>query len=40
MEFVGILGFLFALIAMVRVDKLTRTLKEKGFLEEDYVEDE
>ena len=30
MEALGILGFVFGLIAFVRVEKLVKTLKEKG----------
>ena len=39
MEAFGVLGFVFGmmgLIAFVRLEKLTKTLKEKGILEEDY----
>ena len=39
MEAMGILGFVFGLIAFVRVEKLTKTLKEKGILEENYIEE-
>lgn len=39
MEAMGILGFVFGLIAFVRVEKLTKTLKEKGILEESYKEE-
>jgi len=39
MEAFGILGFVFGLIAFVRVEKLVKTLKEKGVLEEDYKEE-
>jgi hypothetical protein len=39
MEALGILGFVFGLIAFVRVEKLVKTLKEKGVLEEDYKEE-
>jgi|TARA_B100000035_G_scaffold51285_1_gene39847 uncharacterized membrane protein YjfL (UPF0719 family) len=35
----GILGFVFGLIAFIRVQKLTSKLKEKGILEENYKED-
>jgi hypothetical protein len=38
MEAMGILGFVFGLIAFVRVEKLTKTLKEKRILEENYKE--
>ncbi|MDG1693880.1 MAG: hypothetical protein P8I13_03345 [Porticoccaceae bacterium] len=39
MESLGIVGFVFGmmgLVAFVRLEKLTKTLKEKGILEEDY----
>jgi len=36
MEAFGILGFVFGLVAFVRLEKLTKTLKEKGILEEGY----
>lgn len=39
MEAFGILGFVFGLIAFVRLEKLVKTLKEKGVLEEDYKEE-
>ena len=44
MEFVeiniwGMVGFVFGLIAILRVQKLTSKLKEKGILEENYNED-
>ena len=35
-EAFGILGFVFGLVAFVRMEKLTKTLKEKGILEENY----
>ena len=38
METFAILGFVFGLIAFVRTEKLTRTLKQKGILEENYKE--
>ena len=38
MEAFGILGFVFGLVAFVRMEKLTKTLKEKGILEENYKE--
>jgi hypothetical protein len=37
MEAFGIL--VFGLVAFVRMEKLTKTLKEKGILEEDYKEE-
>jgi len=39
METFAILGFVFGLIAFVRTEKLTRTLKQKGILEENYKEE-
>ena len=39
METFAILGFVFGLIAFVRTEKLTRTLKQKGVLEENYKEE-
>jgi len=42
MDSFSILGFIFGLmgiIAFVRVEKLTKTLKEKGILDEDYKTD-
>jgi len=39
MEAMGILGIVFGLIAFVRIEKLTKTLKEKRILEENYKEE-
>ena len=42
MEAFGVLGFVFGmmgLIAFVRLEKLTKTLKEKGVLEKDYKDE-
>ena len=39
MEAFAILGFVFGLIAFVRVEKLTKTLKEKNILEKNYKEE-
>ena len=39
MEAMGILGFVFGLIAFVRIEKLIKTLKEKRVLEENYKEE-
>tara|TARA_B100000676_G_scaffold270721_1_gene287627 strand:+ start:242 stop:364 length:123 start_codon:yes stop_codon:yes gene_type:complete len=39
METFAILGFVFGLIAFVRTEKLTKTLKQKGILEENYKEE-
>ncbi len=38
---IGIIGYVFAilgLVAFVRLGKLTKTLKEKGMLEDNYKE--
>jgi uncharacterized membrane protein YjfL (UPF0719 family) len=35
----GMVGFVFGLIAFLRVQKLINKLKEKGILEENYKED-
>jgi len=42
MEGLAVLGFVFGLIgivALVRVEKLTKTLKEKGILDEHFKEE-
>lgn len=42
MEGLGVIGFVFGLmgfVAYVRVEKLTKTLKEKGILDEDYQDE-
>ena len=39
MEACGILGFVFGVVAFVRLEKLTKTLKEKGVLEESYKDE-
>ena len=39
MEVFGILGFVFGLVAFVRLEKLTKTLKEKNILEGDYKDE-
>ena len=36
MEGLAIVGFVFGLLAFVRVEKLIKTLKEKEILEENY----
>ena len=39
MESLGVLGFIFGmlcLVALVRLEKLTKTLKAKGILEDNY----
>lgn len=35
----GMVGFVFGLIALLRVQKLISKLKEKGILEKNYKED-
>ena len=39
MEVFGMSGFVFGLLAIVRVEKLTKTLKEKNILETDYKDE-
>jgi len=42
MEGLAIIGFFFGMVgvvALVRLEKLTKTLKEKGILEDDYKEE-
>lgn len=42
MEGLGVIGFVFGLmglVAYVRLEKLTKTLKEKGILDEDYQDE-
>ena len=39
MEALGIIGFIFGLIAFVRVEKLIKTLKASGVLDKDYKEE-
>ena len=39
MEVFGILGFVFGVVDFVRLEKLTKTLKEKGVLEESYTDE-
>ncbi len=36
MEILGFVFGIFGLIAWIRLEKLTKTLKEKGILDEDY----
>ena len=36
MEALGVIGFVFGLIAFIRIEKLIRSLKEKGVLDQDY----
>jgi hypothetical protein len=41
-EGLAIIGFVFGMIgvvALVRLEKLTKTLKEKGILDQDYKEE-
>ena len=35
-EALGIIGFIFGLVAFVRTQKLIKTLKENGVLDKDY----
>ena len=42
MEGLAVVGFVFGMIgvvALIRLEKLTKTLKEKGILEKDYKEE-
>ena len=42
MDGLAVMGFVFGMIgviALVRVEKLTKTLKEKGILEENYKDE-
>lgn len=42
MDFFGLIGFvfgIFGLVAYVRLEKLTKTLKENGALDQEYPED-
>ena len=42
MEGLAVMGFVFGMIgvvALVRLEKITKTLKEKGILEENYKEE-
>ena len=42
MDGLAVMGFVFGLmgvIALVRLEKLTKTLKEKGILEDNYKEE-
>ena len=42
MEGLGVIGFIFGMmgiVALVRVEKLIKTLKEKGVSEKDYKEE-
>ena len=42
MEGLAVMGFVFGMVgvvALVRLEKLTKTLKEKGILADDYTEE-
>lgn len=42
MEVLAVIGFVFGMIgvvALVRLEKLTKTLKEEGILDQDYKEE-
>jgi hypothetical protein len=39
MEAFAVLGFIFGLVAFVRVEKLTKSLKEKNILPDNYQEE-
>jgi len=42
MEGLAVMGFVFGIVgvvALVRLEKLTKTLQQKGILEEDYKEE-
>ncbi len=42
MEGLAVIGFVFGMIgvvALVRLERLTKTLKEKGILDQDYKEE-
>ena len=39
MEVMGMIGFVFGLVAFVRLEKLIKTLKEKKILEKNYKEE-
>jgi hypothetical protein len=42
MEGLAVMGFVFGMlgvVALVRLERLTKSLKEKGILEEDYKEE-
>lgn len=39
MEAMGILGFIFGMVAFVRVEKLIKTLKASGVLDNEYKEE-
>jgi len=39
MEYAGLVFGIFGLVAFVRVEKLVKTLKEQGVLDQDYKEE-
>ncbi len=39
MEALGVIGFVFGLIAFIRVEKLIKTLKQQKILDENYKEE-
>jgi hypothetical protein len=39
MEYLGFVFGIFGLIAFIRLEKLTKTLKEQGVLKKDYKEE-
>ncbi len=39
MEVLGLMGFIFGLVAFVRVEKLVKTLKAQGVLKRDYKDE-
>ena len=39
MEYISLVFGIFGLLAFIRVEKLTKTLKEKGILQADYKEE-
>ena len=39
LQWLGLVFGVLGLVAFVRLEKLTKTLKEKGILEEEYKED-
>tara|TARA_B100000795_G_scaffold72151_1_gene50838 strand:+ start:3668 stop:3787 length:120 start_codon:yes stop_codon:yes gene_type:complete len=39
MEGLAVMGFIFGMVAFVRLEKLIRTLKERGILDKNYKEE-
>ncbi len=39
MEGLAVMGFVFGLVAFIRIEKLIKTLKEKDILEQHYKEE-